>query len=114
MVSPSAQPIRRGDNRGQQAQEFTMQHKSLIYALTKAGAVITADDDRGGHFFASKGAKEIEWYTQRGFDDKASKFVDDKPSVSICFTRSKHTDSMTDCFCDTFHRNIKSAVAAVA
>lgn len=80
-------------------------HTRLVNALTKAGATVT--NGANDKWIATKGDRRVEWFTQQGYPDK-----DKLRAVCIC-TPSPYTDVMTDCFCDTFHHTIKSAVAAV-
>ena len=81
------------------------QNTRLVNALKKAGATVTDD---GHKWIAEKDGRLIEWFTQEGYPNK-----DKLVAVCIC-SPSPHTDVMTDCFCDTFHRSIKFAVAAIA
>ena len=65
-----------------------MDHIRLTNALTKAGATITGEGDR---FRATKGTREIRWYTQEDWQ---------KPGrmEAICVRwPSPQTDSSTDC-----------------
>ena len=81
-----------------------MDHIRLTNALTKAGATITGEGDR---FRATKGTREIRWYTQEDWQ---------KPGrmEAICVRwPSPQTDSSTDCFCDTYYDTIKGAVASL-
>ena len=72
-----------------------MLHKTLINRLKKIEATIETKDNH--RFYAKKNQKAIAWFTQG--DDV------------ICLSSpSPHTDVMTDCFCDSFHRTIKEAL----
>ncbi len=84
-----------------------MLHAQLLKAASKAGAIITTDDNRRDSFYANKGDRGFRWYTQEGFPDKA------KTRVSICYWPSPHTDIQTDCFCDHFFHTIKAAIASL-
>ena len=80
------------------------QHTRLVNALKRAGADVSTD---GRKWRAVKGQNLVEWYTQEGFPNKEKEVA-----VCIC-TPSPSTDVMTDCFCDTFHHSIKSAVSSL-
>jgi len=80
--------------------------KRVQSAFIKAGATIVAHGTNNG-FKATKGANTVIFYHQEGFPDRSVR------SVSLMFSPSPHTDIMTDCFCDSYHHNIKSAVYAL-
>jgi hypothetical protein len=86
---------------------MTMDHNRLVAALTKAGATITTSDHRADQFYATKGTRTVQWYTQEGFPNK------ERPAAVCVHWASPHTDAMTDCFCDTFYHTIKGAVASL-
>ncbi len=92
----------------------TMQHKSLVKALEKAGAVVIQVEGRKKFFKAKKGNKEVQWHTQDGFDVKTNEFTPDKPSVSVCCTKGADTDAQIDYSSDRFYDTIKQVVAALA
>jgi len=100
-----------------------MTHKRLVSAFTKAGCVVTNgpewDQNRKGPSKTwvaknPKNGKYVTWYVQDGFNPETKTWDASNPvTVSVC-RPSKDTDAMTDCFCDSFYRSIKSAVAAIA
>jgi len=72
-----------------------MKHETLIKRIEKIGIKVENHDDR--RFVARGKTNNVSWYKQ---GDRA-----------VCVsTASPYTDSSTDCFCDIFHRTIKSAV----
>ena len=92
-----------------------MLHNRLVSALEKIGATITENTDRTRpdrfykNFVAELDGKRIDWYTSRNFNTKIGDY-DDKLYVGHVTWRSPHTDSMTDCFCDSYRDTIKGAV----
>ena len=72
-------------------------------AFKKAGAVIEPQQ-YGSGYRATKGNREVVYYTQPAWPDETKKVV------SLMITRSPHTDTMTDCFCDQYHNTIAAAV----
>lgn len=75
-----------------------MKNKSLENAMRKAGATVTCEDNRA--YRAVKGSQLVMWYKQ-------------EDSAVCVHTPSRHTDIMTDCHCDRFHKTVKSAVQAI-
>ena len=78
-----------------------MLHESLVKAVKKVGAVVT--ENRTNDFTAEKDGRFVHWFTQPSYPNK------EKQDVTCLHTKSPFTDSMTDCFCDTFFGKIKEA-----
>ena len=81
-----------------------MLHARLVKALEKVGATVTShgnDGTQSNRFYAEKGSKYVTWHNQDGF-------------VVCLRTPSPDTDAQTDCFCDHYHRTMRSAVAEFA
>lgn len=77
-----------------------MQTKTLISRLTKAGASIESDPNHSSRYVATSAYGTVIWFDQDG-------------SAIAVHTPSRHTDAMTDCFCDRFHHTVKSAVSVI-
>ena len=80
--------------------------KRVQSAFLKTGATIVPHGTNCG-FKATKGENTIIFYHQEGFPDRSVRVV------SLMLTPSPDTDIMTDYNADTFHHNIKGAVAAL-
>lgn len=83
-----------------------MQTSRLASALTKAGATVELNKPRwdgspDSLCVARRGSRAVIWHDQEG------------TAVAV-HSPSPHTDIMTDCFCDTFHHSIKSAVESIS
>jgi hypothetical protein len=75
-----------------------MKHKTLISRIEKIGIKV---ENYGDRTFVARGKNVVTWYKQ---DD-----------LAICVrTPSKHTDIDTDCFCDIYHRKVKSVLSWLA
>jgi hypothetical protein len=98
-----------------------MLHSRLVSALKKAGASVR-ELDRGfshkvdpetvkydKHFEASLDGERIDWYTSENFNEKLGR-NDGRLFVGFVTKRSPHTDTMTDCFCDSYRDTIKASV----
>jgi hypothetical protein len=70
-----------------------MKHATLIKRIEKLGLKIENKDN----CFWAKGTNTVVWYEQ--FERAAA-----------VHTPSSQTDSMTDCFCDTFHHRVKDVI----
>ena len=104
-----------------------MLHTRLVSAITKAGGTVRELDrgfTRPEHllsegekrhrkfdrwFEATLDGERIDWYTSENFNDKKGDY-DGRLYVGYVTKRSPHTDSMTDCFCDSYRDTIKAAV----
>jgi len=100
-----------------------MLHARLVSALKKVGAEVT-ELDQGGHFNATVSEKVkdthkwfkatlngncIDWYTSENYNLKLGQY-DGRLFVGHVTMRSPYTDSMTDCFCDSYRDTIKGAI----
>jgi hypothetical protein len=98
----------------------TMTHKRLASAFVKAGCTVEEQPRRGNRNFIATNPKTgecVEWHTQPAFvfvKGGTSYYDEANPITTYVVARSPHTDSMRDCFCDSFYHTIKSAVAAIA
>lgn len=72
-----------------------MLHSRLLSALVKAGGKHRQTDNM---HVVELGTQCVVWFYQEG-------------SAICVHSPSAHTDIMTDCHCDTFHRTITSAVS---
>lgn len=98
-----------------------MLHDRLVSALKKAGATVTelnrgfsskvSEDVKNFYrwFQAELNGEKIDWYTSQNFNVK-KKDYDGRLYVSCVTKRSPQTDSMTDCFCDSYADTIRRAV----
>ena len=106
----------------------TMTHKRLACAMQKAGMKVEniprfsfpSQEDKASNAWKAtnpKNGMSVEWHTQAGFvpaKDGAAAFWDESNQITTHTTwRSPQTDLMTDCFCDSFYRTIKSSVDAL-
>jgi hypothetical protein len=97
-----------------------MTHKRLVSAFRKAGCTVEQQEKRGNPGYIAKNPKTgecVEWHTQPKFvyvKGGESYYDESDPITTYVVARSPHTDIMTDCFCDSFYKSIKSAVAAIA
>jgi hypothetical protein len=99
----------------------TITHKRLVNAMVKAGMIVTPMEDRRtnpGYIAKNpKNGVQVQWYTQAAFvpakDGKEAYWDANIPITTHVTWCSPHTDSMTDCFCDSYYDTIKSAVAAL-
>lgn len=80
-----------------------MNHNRLLTALIKAGAEITEEnrEPANDRFIARRGSAVVIWYKQGDL-------------AQSVHTPSLQTDVMSDCFCDYFHRTIKSAAFEIS
>ena len=103
----------------------TMTHKRLVNAFLKAGMKVENvpnwhDKDKPSHSWMAtnpKTGKCVVWHTQAAFvpaKDGVEAHWDESNQITTHTTwRSPQTDLMTDCFCDSFYRTIKSSVDAL-
>ena len=91
-----------------------MLHKRLVSALQKIGAKVEElnrgfKDPYSKHFQATLNGESIDWYTSQNFNNKLNDY-DGQLYVGYVTKRSPHTDSQTDCFCDSYRDSIKAAI----
>jgi hypothetical protein len=75
-----------------------MKLSRILSAFAKNGITVEKSKYSDRTFIASKGGKSLDFYSQDG--EYVGYFVE----------RSPHTDSMTDCYCDSYVRTIEGAV----
>jgi hypothetical protein len=98
-----------------------MLHSRLVSALKKAGASVRELDRGFSHkvdpetvkydrwFKAELNGNSIDWYTQENWNEKLGR-NDGRLAVSFTTWRSPHTDTMTDCHCDSYADTIKRSL----
>jgi hypothetical protein len=103
----------------------TITHKRLVRAFIKAGCTVInmprfGSEGKVSNRWMAKNVKDgrsVEWHVQAGFvpakDGKESYFDETNLITTYVVERSPHTDIMTDCFCDSFHRTIRAAIHAI-
>jgi hypothetical protein len=76
-----------------------MLHKNLVGKLLKAGATIE-ETSRG---------KDVVWYAAT-YNERLVVWYTEEGRARSVHSPSPHTDILTDCFCDTWHYTINSAL----